>query len=188
MSRAIAMYTRWGASQTIDDCGNGIQFVSTAGHGGYVVPAHLNNLIPEIFRQADRQYEEDCGWAVVDYFLNAFLNDHNKYTEALKTIKEWFWKQWEEYSGEVIPLPESRCKQEFVFHEEHKNDWLVVCASGDWKAGVPIKYVYCEATLGGVRGQVETRCFFVPAALYAARKFEYVIRAEEIELAKPLPD
>ena len=62
------------------DIGNGIQSVSTPSHGGYFVPRHLLEHIPERLRkwaerwsQSEQWYEEDCCWAAVcvsfpDYF------------------------------------------------------------------------------------------------------------------------
>ena len=62
----------WGAPQSIDQIGEGICFVSTAGHGGYFVPPELNRRVPAAWRaisfngQGNRGwYEEDCDAAMV---------------------------------------------------------------------------------------------------------------------------
>jgi hypothetical protein len=58
--------TPWGKAQSRDIISDeGIEFYSTAGHGGYKVSAQLNRLIPKVFRAAGGWYEEDCAWSIV---------------------------------------------------------------------------------------------------------------------------
>lgn len=66
------MKTPWGESQSVEDIGLGIWFVTTAGHGGYYVPASLLHQIPAEHRAYakrwsgdERWFEEDCAWAAV---------------------------------------------------------------------------------------------------------------------------
>jgi hypothetical protein len=65
--------TPWGISQTRKRYGrDGIEAVTTAGHGGFYVPAHLVGSIPAHLRRwaahwsgSEQWYEEDCCWAAV---------------------------------------------------------------------------------------------------------------------------
>lgn len=59
--------TPWGPAQHVEDVGRGVVFASTAGHGGYFVPAGLLARIPKAEREyarswsgSERWYEEDC--------------------------------------------------------------------------------------------------------------------------------
>lgn len=65
--------TPWGISQTRKRYGTvGIEAVTTAGHGGFYVPANLVGSIPAHLRRwaarwsgSEQWYEEDCCWAAV---------------------------------------------------------------------------------------------------------------------------
>jgi hypothetical protein len=72
LQRGIPMNTPWGKSDSVTELGAGIQFVTTAGHGGYYVPPALNSLVPMAWRDASFNaqgrfgwYEEDCDWSMV---------------------------------------------------------------------------------------------------------------------------
>ena len=66
------MKTPWGESQVIDKFAEGIEFVSTAGHGGMKLSADRNSKVPYSWRQNSFNgdglrgwYEEDCDVALV---------------------------------------------------------------------------------------------------------------------------
>ena len=57
------MHTPWGPSQIVEQVAPGIQFVSTAGHGGFKLEPMLNAQVPKRIRNRGGWYEEDCEWA-----------------------------------------------------------------------------------------------------------------------------
>ena len=66
------MQTPWGPSQHIETIAPGIQFVSTAGHGGFKLDSERNNMVPIDWRAASFNgqgragwYEEDCDAVLV---------------------------------------------------------------------------------------------------------------------------
>ena len=69
-------YTPWDAPDSIHHCGPGVHFVTTPGHGGFVVDQWQNNLIPRELKLASFNgqgcrgfYEEDCDWAIPVAYL-----------------------------------------------------------------------------------------------------------------------
>lgn len=67
---------------------------------------------------------------------------------------------------------ESWQKDQRQFYRDHARDWIVISAlrSRDHPG-----MVECHATLGGDRAAREVRCFLVPDAEYAVRRFGFVI-------------
>lgn len=66
------MRTPWGPSQHVVNVAEGIRFVETASHGGYLLDADRNARIPLAWRAISWNgnghrgwYEEDCDWALV---------------------------------------------------------------------------------------------------------------------------
>ena len=98
--------TPWGTAQTSEKACRGINFYSTASHGGYKVSDKLNLEIPEVFRRADGWYEEDCDWSIVWVFLSAHFDKEyfkpETFLQADKTLKQWFPHEWQEYNDQPI--------------------------------------------------------------------------------------
>jgi hypothetical protein len=92
------MTTPWGRSQAIEKVGEGIQFVSTASHGGYVLDAERNAKIPYAWRKASFNenglrgfYEEDCDWTMVALtFPEYFSQFTGALEEATKLLKHFY--------------------------------------------------------------------------------------------------
>jgi hypothetical protein len=63
------MNTIWGEAQTIDRVCDGIVFVTTAGHGGYILTNRMLTRMPAYLRACsftkDGNFEEDCSWCAV---------------------------------------------------------------------------------------------------------------------------
>ena len=60
------MNTPWGKSQgRADKLAPGINFYSTAGHGGYKVSKTTLALMPPALRNEDGWYEEDMEWCKI---------------------------------------------------------------------------------------------------------------------------
>jgi len=89
------MKTPWGESQSVEDIGLGIWFVTTAGHGGYYVPTALVQRIPKEHRAYakrwsgdERWYEEDCAWAAVALAFPQFFSATAQ-AHARETVKQF---------------------------------------------------------------------------------------------------
>jgi hypothetical protein len=152
--------------------------LSAAGHGGIKLDRVRNALIPDVFRKEGGWYEEDCEWAIPMYFLD--LNPEKK-NLALETMRNWHWRAYKSWFRETIPPGSSYLKDEHLFREANRDNWVVISACGDWHAKVPAGMVGCVATLGGHRGdgrgpRPAERHFLVPADEYAKRdRFGFVI-------------
>lgn len=59
----------WGAAQTRRTIAEGITFVTTAGHGGYILSKERYEEMPEHLKACsftgDQFFEEDCSWCGV---------------------------------------------------------------------------------------------------------------------------
>lgn len=54
------MNTPWGFSDFKQVYAKGIVFYSTPSHGGFKIDKHLNDRLPDKYRNNDGWYEEDC--------------------------------------------------------------------------------------------------------------------------------
>lgn len=100
----ILKRTPWGAPQSTEIVSDaGIVWYSTASHGGYKVDSKLNREIPEVFRDAQGWYEEDCEWSIVWIFLSAHFNPGQfkaeTFMQAQSTLTNWYPHKWQEYNG-----------------------------------------------------------------------------------------
>jgi len=64
------MYTPWGNAQQTDTIADGITWVSTASHGGFILSAERRAAMPKSLREfatfaGGNAYEEDCDAAIV---------------------------------------------------------------------------------------------------------------------------
>jgi hypothetical protein len=78
------MNTPWGQSQVIEKIAEGIDFVSTAGHGGMKLSADNNAKVPLSWREASFKqqglqgwYEEDCDVAMVMITFPMCFSENN---------------------------------------------------------------------------------------------------------------
>lgn len=59
----------WGSVQTHDKVADGIYFIQTGGHGGYLVTRERYAEMPQHLRECsytkDQWFEEDCSWCAV---------------------------------------------------------------------------------------------------------------------------
>jgi hypothetical protein len=172
--------TPWGSVQYIQYIAEGIQHVSTAGHGGIKLDRKRNSAMPEYLRCEGGWYEEDCDWAkVAVVYPSGFTPKQQE--SAKNTLQHWCPEGFEAFFQCTILPGHSHVKDEKAFQEAHKNDWVVVAASGDWHANVPKGFVGVTARLGGKTvfygdEKPEERYFLVPDAEYDNRsKFGFVI-------------
>jgi hypothetical protein len=171
------LHSIWGPVQSADLVCAGVWWISTASHGGYKLDAKTNHKIPAIFRKEGGWYEEDCDWAIPMYFLEL---DLAKRDIAIETLKSWHWRAYETWFKEIIPPGSSFLKDEHLFQEANRANWVVISACGDWHERVPKGTVGCVATMGGRRGDGRgppsaERNFLVPANEYDAGRFGFVI-------------
>lgn len=163
------MRTPWGQAQSVDHLAPGIEFVTTASHGGVKLSEDLNRKIPAYMRQAGGWYEEDVDWAVVaTIFPEAFPEKER--ISAKSTLRNWRPDAYERFYAEEIQAGQSFIKDDRLFQERHKDDYIVLAGWGDWHPQVPEGFVGVFAGRGGrlpTGGYPEdTAYFLVPASEY----------------------
>ncbi len=190
----------WGKIDHVSEVAPGIWSVGTPGHGGFKLSRARNARMPSAFRKAGGWYEEDCEWGMVAIVFSEPFNTEQYYA-AHAVIRNYYPDEYTQVTGVTVQLEESSVLRRRQFEIDHANDWIVIAASGDWKAGTPKGYVYCVATLGGKRSRFvkcingseallseKERFFFVPDAEYSKRaEFGFVIDlAKHLELSEEL--
>lgn len=170
----IMKHSPWGAVQDIKEYATGIQFVTTAGHGGFKLDKKRNASMPEPFRNKGGWYEEDCeAGKVLMVFKDVFPKEHEA---GVKTVKNWFPDEYEKVTGEKLTAEESYIRAEQEFRENTKDKLVVISAWGSWHKDVPKGMVGCMATVGAERNFDNARYFLVPEAEYGSRNhFGFVI-------------
>jgi len=115
-----ATSTPWGRSDYEMEYADGVVFFGTPSHGGFRLSKKMNARIPEVFRNADGWYEEDCEYAKVSYFLSECFPEtftahdgevKNAKADAERSLKSWNYKQWEAWTGREVDPAESYCKR-----------------------------------------------------------------------------
>lgn len=158
-------YSPWGAIQHAKQVAEGIELVSTAGHGGFKLDRRRNAKMPEVFRRPGGWYEEDCEYALVVLIFPELFSE-KEVEAAHKSAKNWFPDEYEKHFGVVIPLNESGKKRERAFKAETQDKFVVRAAWGDYHKNVPAGMVgvlaKCESTQ-------EEKSFLVPGTEYAQR-------------------
>ena len=182
----------WGAIQDVSTILPGMWWVSTASHGGIKLSLERQQQIPATLRRPGRDsgkswYEEDCEWAVPYCVFEDELKEAGRGIDAKlwkdemhrKTLRTWYPDQYEKFYGVTLKPGESFLRDEEVFYKEHAEDWIVVCAWGDWYKDTPRGYVRVAARKGGRHGdtdETEERLFYVKEETYSSRgKLSHVI-------------
>jgi hypothetical protein len=173
---ATAPRTPWGVTQHIRVYAEGVEFHSTAGHGGFKLDRKRNAQVPEPYRSKGGWYEEDSDWAKVALtFPDLFTPREN--VKALETATNWFPDEYERVTGIEIPVNLSFKKQERAFEAAHANDLVAISA-----ISVDGGMVKVTATVGGKRGNGDAREFLVPADEYGKRDyFGFVVDSDRHE-------
>jgi hypothetical protein len=135
----------------------------------------MEGKIPAIFRTPDRWYEEDCEAGIIMYFHSEVFNDPDAKTKGEETLKQWYWREWEVYTGTVLKAGESKRKDTDLWEERHKNDYVVRSAYGDWHERVPKDFVGVYATKGK-----DEKWFLVPHVEYKTPFAVDPLRHQEI--------
>lgn len=162
----MATNTPWGKSQSKTKYAPGINFYSTASHGGIKLSAGKNAEIPEYMRNVNGWYEEDCEWAkVVVFFRYEGYFNEKMIDNAHRSMMNWNPDEYERLMNCEIPLEMSLVKRDRKFAEDNKNNYVVISAFGDWHPEVPKGFVGVLATLGGNRSN-SVKKFLVPNEEY----------------------
>lgn len=173
---ADSIPTIWGPSQERQCYYEGIERVSTAGHGGFILSPEMNELVDAEWRSSDCNYEEDETWAIVAFtFPHLFTAYESK--RALRTLKNSYPDVYERLTGVTIPIEECETRRRRAFHLKHAGDYVVISAlnSRDHPG-----YTHCHAAIGGrgdYRTMPKTTAFLVPADEYSQgmRPYGFVI-------------
>jgi hypothetical protein len=133
----------WGEVQEVIREGE-LEFVVTAGHGGYVLAKEQNAKVPSYMRRRGGFYEEDCEWCFV---AAAFPEQFGSVQAdiAKKTMASYYPDEYERFYGEELKPGESYAKDKRTFLEQHRHDWIVISAITI--KGLPL--VECVASVGG---------------------------------------
>lgn len=182
------MNTPWGQSDSSKQIARGIVFYGTPSHGGiHVSPTRLAEM-PDYLRNGtwagEGWFEEDEDWARVAVAFPQFFPEKDVQA-ATDTLKNWSPDLYERHFGITLKPGESYKRDEKLFYEAHKDDWLVVAARGPWYEKAKPGYVYVEAQQGSAhRSNAPMRAFLVPEEEYDKRgRFAFVIdpaRHEEV--------
>jgi len=176
----MSIWTPWGMSDSNTALAPGIGFYSTPSHGGIHLDDEHNRKMPEVIRNANGWYEEDCEWAKVALiFPEAFKP--SQVLSAKETLENWLPHEYEAVTGIKLNPKQSRALREEIWKEEHKDHLQCVSASGpcSW-LDIPECMVGVTACVGGhnKNGQYagKLRYFLVPEAEY---KQPFVIEDEK---------
>lgn len=178
----------WGQVQDYTEFGDGVFFVSTAGHGGFKVPANLNRQIPDYMRKQGGWYEEDCDWCIPVLVLAHLFPDPKRQEAARNTLRNWHPHSYARFFG--VPVEELKGKSliydDELFKASVVDKWVCIAAYGSHRTLDKGMVGLC-CTLGEVRSHsVEHRYYQVPAEQYQTRgSHGYVIRGDEQPWSDP---
>jgi hypothetical protein len=169
--------TPWGRADHVYKLGEGIYSASTSSHGGMHLAPAINALIPKYMRADNGWYEEDCQQAIPPFVLGCKYFDCQRTHqfieegEAEQTVKVWYWKEWERYTGKILQPGESSLKDEAEYLEAHAQDWLVISALGACSYhNIPDGFIKAWATIGGSRSPHSIqKAFLIPKEEYEKR-------------------
>ena len=164
----MATSTPWGAAQDKQIYAPGIISYSTSSHGGFHLSKTRQKEMPAALVNPDGWYEEDCEWCKVVIGFSQYF-ETKKLSQAYDTLKNWDYKTYEKFTGLALNPGESHSKDQVLFEETHKNDWVVISAltNKDDRSLVDV-----TATLGGQRKwNGKKRQYIVTAADYEKRSY-----------------
>jgi len=84
----MATQTIWGAAQNKIKFATGINFYTTASHGGFVLSKGKNAQMPEYLRNDNCSYEEDCEFAKVILAFPQYFKE-KEIDSAKECLKAW---------------------------------------------------------------------------------------------------
>lgn len=178
--------TPWGTSDSSKRITPGITFYSTPSHGGFKVCPTLNAAMPDHLRRADGWYEEDCDWCLVVVAYPRHFPETER-ESADHTLKNWHPAAWEIQHGRRLEPGESFKRDQELFREANRGNYVAISAVGDWADGVPPGMVGVWFKVGGrenVHGLEIRR--LIPAAEYdRADRFGFVLAPGDVGAFQP---
>lgn len=168
----------WGSVDHQAHLADGIDMVSTPGHGGVKLDRRRNALMPEALRLPGGWYEEDCDVErVVAIFPEAFITERRPDVDAVREaalagVRAWAPDAYEAWTGEKVTADQSNIVADREFLAAHADDFVTVAAWGSWHETVPAGMVGVLAYRGGREGQrrhTEKRYLLVPQGAYDVR-------------------
>ncbi|MDH4275685.1 MAG: hypothetical protein OEW08_11640 [Gammaproteobacteria bacterium] len=161
----MSIMTPWGWSQTIEQIADGIQFISTAGHGGIRLSVERNREMPDYLRIQSGWYEEDVDWARVAIAFPQYFKKQEML--PIELVRNWLPDEYELHTGKILAAGESIEKDRREWAAQHSNDYVVTSAWGDWHPKVPKGHVVVAAR---IPAHPENAGYFVvPSAEYCQR-------------------
>lgn len=164
--------TPWGPSQGAVRYGNGVEFHSTSGHGGFHLTADRNARVHPLLRDAGGYYEEDAAWAAVATAWPDLFTGFER-SQAEETLRHCWPDAWEAIHCRALKPGKSRTRDGEAFAREHVADWVVISAIySDQHRG----FTEVIATRGGrCDPKSEERRFLVHSGDYKVGAFGFVI-------------
>ena len=166
----------WGAVQGATRYGDGIQSVSTAGHGGFILSEERNAAVHSAWRARNGQYEEDGHWSVVAFTFPQLFTDW-EIELAYATLRNWYPDEFTAVTGEALTEEDSRTLRERAATERNKGKWVVVSPIND---NGMVRWI---AKLGGDRSSRNERVYLVPKDEYHIPVGGFVIDEARHKLA-----
>lgn len=168
----------------------------TPSHGWLILSKSELEQIPEFARRD--KYEEDCEWSIAAVALPSILKNIKNFPQGEEYMKktahercrDWYPEIFEKLTGEKATPENSRMMADRKFHEDNKDNFVVISAIGDHSHKFT-GFVLCEATLGGIRGGWKdgeritpvTKVFLVKNEVYANRGNNgHVVTKEDIAI------
>lgn len=161
--------TPWGAATRAVDYGLGVIAYYAGGCGGFQVAPARNAAVPDPLRIADGWYDEAQRARVVLSFPGMFTG--RELRDAERDLRDRSPQTWEALHGRALAEGESKAKDERLFLERHKDQWLGVSARKSGLDGM----VVVTAFLGGDPGSGCMAEYLVPADEHGNARFGVVI-------------
>lgn len=128
--------TPWGRAQYSRQYARGINFYGTAGHGGFRVSAGLQKRLHPSLSKFGGWFEEDCEWALVVLSFPEYFSGE-EIGKARQTAKDWNPTEYQEITGDYVPVSESYTLRKQQSEEQNKAMFITKAAWGDWHPKVP---------------------------------------------------
>lgn len=168
------MKTPWGKADTARIILPGMGMVNTPGHGGIKLSAERNRKIPTTWRLSSGWYEEDCECNIPFHFFRdeimastdpkfEWLRTGIAKHDPLESLKGWWWQKYEEYFKCTLAPGESYSKDEYMFVENNRNNFVVRSAVS---VGDNTVKVWTRRASDGAE-----KVFLVPSAEYIGGRF-----------------
>jgi uncharacterized protein DUF7007 len=158
----------WGTVKSTRRYADGIDFVSTAGHGGFKLDRARNALVSPHWRKAGGWYEEDVEWAIVCLTFGGVIG---KVDHAREVAKDYFPDAYQAIYG-PIAVAESRELRLRASREAARGKLHALSCWGEWAENVPEGMLGVFARVDGREGAPGVRegYFVLPRAWYDAHE------------------